>query len=373
MKSKKNDDLIRIINEATLLKKDLKKLKLELKLQKNIFYSLINHLPSGIMIIDKKNNIVFHNDSLDIILNIYYNIDGINYKKVIKNNELKKLIDSAFNRHIYKKRIKVSNNVKKDIDVTILESKTFLTFDYKMIVILHDLTSINKIEQIQMDFVSNVSHELKTPVTAINGFAETLLDGAKDDPKTNEQFINIIFKESKRLNQLIQDILSLSRLDNNYSGNFKRINLFQDINQIKELLKQQLLKRNIHVYVNIPHNVFIKTDIMKFDQIVKNLLVNAIFYNHKGGCIWINFYYNKNYIKLIFKDTGIGIAKEQQSRIFERFYRVDTSRSKKSGGTGLGLSIVKNAVKSLNGKIELYSKLGIGSKFTITLPNLIVN
>lgn len=357
-----------LIKEINHLNENLDVLQEKASLRQASFNGLIDHLPSGVMVINSDRNIVLHNESLVGMLGRTKIDNGCPYIDVVKTYALSRMIEHTFRHHkSHHKEIQLVQGNESYVDATVVELQT-PRGKQQVLVILYDLTSIRRVEQMQLDFVSNVSHELKTPVTAINGFAETLLDGAKDDPQTNEQFIKIIFDESKRLEQLIQDILALSRLDNNHDNGLKKIQVLNFLQEARKLLAQQIAKRKITLHVDVPANATIITDPVKFDQIVKNLLANAIFYNHEDGQVWIRWHDESNQVQLQVQDTGIGIAEDMQKRIFERFYRVDPSRSKNSGGTGLGLSIVKEITESLGGQVTLQSQLGVGSTFTITLP-----
>ena len=362
-----------LITEINHLNENREALQEKVSLRQASFNGLIDHLPSGVMVISSDRDIVLHNESLVGMLGRTKITDGCPYIDVVKTYALSRMIEHTFRHHkSHHKEIQLVQGNESYVDANVVELQT-PRGKQQVLVILYDLTSIRRVEQMQLDFVSNVSHELKTPVTAINGFAETLLDGAKDDPQTNEQFIKIIFDESKRLEQLIQDILALSRLDNNRDNSVKQIQVLDLIQEAQKLLAQQIAKRHITVHLDVPATATITTDPVKFDQIVKNLLANAIFYNHENGQVWVRWHDDGNQVTLQVQDTGIGIAEDMQKRIFERFYRVDPSRSKNSGGTGLGLSIVKEITESLGGQVSLQSQLGVGSTFTITLPKTETN
>lgn len=366
-----HNTLAPLVNETNHLNETLESLREKAALRQASFDSLIDHLPSGVMVIDSDRNIVLHNESLVGLLGRQQITDGYPYIDVVKTYALSRMIEHTFRHHkSHHKEIQLVQGEESYVDATVVELQT-PRGKQQVLVILYDLTSIRRVEQMQLDFVSNVSHELKTPVTAINGFAETLLDGAKDDPTTNEQFIKIIFDESKRLEQLIQDILALSRLDNHRDSSFKEVKILDIVQQAQKLLAQQIAKRHITMHVDVPDNAVIVIDPVKLDQIIKNLLANAIFYNRDHGQVWVRWHDNGQQVQFQVQDTGIGIAADMQKRIFERFYRVDPSRSKNSGGTGLGLSIVKEITESLGGQVTLHSQLTVGSTFTITLPKSI--
>lgn len=220
-----------------------------------------------------------------------------------------------------------------------------------------------------MHFVSNASHELKTPITAINGFAETLLAGAKDDPATLDQFLTIINNESKRLIDLVEDVLSISRFSTADVGDEKN----DEPLEIKTWLDDEVTSmsriaanKKVQVINATPTTFAVNTKVNYLTQIVKNLLSNAIKYNKDGGKVVITAQLINEGWQLEIKDNGIGIPSKQAPRVFERFYRGDASRTQQiASGTGLGLAIVKELVTKLNGEISLKSQVGVGTTITV--------
>ena len=246
-------------------------------------------------------------------------------------------------------------------------SATSLKSKEEIVLVFHDITEIKEIEKMKRDFVANVSHELRTPLTAIKGFVETLLDEEKDLNK--KHYLKIIQRHTDRLINIVKDLLLLSQLEERRSKleiedvNLKR--LLEDISKMFiEKIKQKKLKLKIEIQKDLP---LVKADPFKLEQMFINLIDNAIKYTDKGE-IKISIEQIDNLIKIVVADTGIGISEKHLSRIFERFYVVDKSRSRRYGGTGLGLSIVKHVVLLHNGKIEVKSKKNKGTKFTIYLP-----
>ncbi|MCS1351602.1 two-component system histidine kinase PnpS [Mechercharimyces sp. CAU 1602] len=238
-----------------------------------------------------------------------------------------------------------------------------------VVAVLHDITAIRRLEKMRTEFVANVSHELKTPVTSLRGFTETLLDGAIDDKETAREFLNIVLGESLRLERLISDLLDLSRIES------KKLTLERDWVQVDELVvstvrsfrtKVEKRQQDLQLCIENPFPVYIDRD--RFEQILLNLLSNAIAYTPPGGQITVEVIQIADEWRLEVKDTGIGIPEEDLSRIFERFYRVDKARSRESGGTGLGLAIVKHLVEAHEGKLEVKSSVGEGTTFSATFP-----
>ena len=237
-------------------------------------------------------------------------------------------------------------------------------------IVLHDVTELRQLETMRQDFVANVSHELKTPLASIKAYAETLRLGALHDNEKNMQFIEQIEFQAELLNQQILDLLQLARVE---SGKKTFTITDFEINPICEASYQQFAEiaaeRKLDFQLNLTQpSPVINADMKSIETIVKNLVVNAIHYTPENGSITIATY-NKNDSAVIeVKDTGIGIAQDQQKRVFERFYRVDKARSRDMGGTGLGLAIVKHLAQSNGGSVHLESRLGKGSCFEIHLP-----
>ncbi|WP_369404989.1 sensor histidine kinase [Piscibacillus salipiscarius] len=241
-----------------------------------------------------------------------------------------------------------------------------------VVVVCHDITKIKQLENIRKDFVANVSHELRTPITSIQGFVETLLDGNEHDEEIVKKFLNIINKESRRLNALIEDLLELSTIEKDdftlYKSHFYVTELMHDVDQVVEnQLKEKGLTRDLYV----DESIALYADYNRMYQLILNLYSNAIQYTPGGGHIEWNVTLDEGYIKFQIHDNGIGIPKKNQGRIFERFYRVDQDRSRQTGGTGLGLSIVKHIVEAHEGIIKLESEEGEGTTIIVLIPQKI--
>ena len=235
------------------------------------------------------------------------------------------------------------------------------------VALVEDITELRRLEQVRTDFAANVSHELKTPLTSIKGFVETLQAGAINQPEMAQKFLNIIMMEADRLTRLINDILSISKLE---SGDDQvtneRIRLDKMASDVVDMLSIHAKEKEITLHTSIdPDPVVIWGNPDRVEQMLINLVDNGIKYNKPGGSVTVKVFDNEKNVNLLVSDTGIGIAEE---RLFERFYRVDKGRSRSMGGTGLGLAIVKHIVMSMNGLIEVHSKLGEGTEFLVTLP-----
>lgn len=238
------------------------------------------------------------------------------------------------------------------------------------VIVLHDITDLRKLERVRRDFVANVSHEFKTPLTAIQGFAETLLAGAMDDPQNRIRFLQIILDHSRRLARLTDDLLELSRMDaDRVNLELDRLSVSQFIQNCVETTQRPAAEKNLRVTVDLKTSVpEIAADRRRLAEVLQNLLDNAVQYTPSGGRITVSASSDGDEVEFTVSDTGIGIPTVDQSRIFERFYRVDVARSREVGGTGLGLSIAKHLVEAHGGRIWVESEIGQGSQFHFTVP-----
>ena len=220
-------------------------------------------------------------------------------------------------------------------------------------------------EHIRREFVANVSHELKTPLTSISGFIETLQDGAADDPEIRTKFIDIIAIETARLKRLIEDLLVLSDIESRRDSEQQEFDVSTAIMNTVEALRPIADDKQITILMDLDEGCSIRGSVDRFRQMMVNLIENAIKYSDKDSRIWVNAKDKDGQLTISVRDEGIGIAPEHHDRLFERFYRVDKSRSKKAGGTGLGLSIVKHIAVLLGAKLSVESQVGEGTTFYV--------
>jgi two-component system phosphate regulon sensor histidine kinase PhoR len=238
------------------------------------------------------------------------------------------------------------------------------------VIVLHDITDLRKLERVRRDFVANVSHEFKTPLTAIQGFAETLLAGAIDDAQNRVRFLEIILEHSQRLARLTDDLLRLSQMDADRLGlEIQGVGVSQFVESCVETARRPAAERDLRISVNLSNRLpDIAADRRRLAEVLQNLLDNAIQYTPPGGQIMLSASANGSEVTFTVSDTGIGIPQTDQPRIFERFYRVDVARSREVGGTGLGLAIAKHLVEVHGGRIWVESEVGQGSQFHFTVP-----
>ena len=243
--------------------------------------------------------------------------------------------------------------------------------DKGVIIVIQDITERQKLENMQTDFVANVSHELKTPLTTIKSYTETLLDGAMEDPEITASFLGIVDTEADRMNRLVKDLLQLSRLDHQRERwSMKETNLVNILNTAipKVALTARQKEQHLNVLYDEEAVIPVNVDRDRIEQVVLNVLSNAIKYTNEGGRIDIDVLESGNYVKVIVSDNGIGISEADIPRVFERFYRVDKARSRAMGGTGLGLPISKQIVEEHHGTLTIESQEGKGTNVTMTLP-----
>lgn len=223
-----------------------------------------------------------------------------------------------------------------------------------------------KAEQIRKDFVANVTHELKTPLTSISGFVETLQDGAAENPEVRNKFLDIISIEAARLKRLIEDILIISDIENKREANTNSdINVRESIEEILASMEPIIEAKKVNIVTYYAYEIYIGGNVDRFKQLMVNLIENAVKYSNDGGTVTVTAERKEGRVYISVKDEGIGISEENLPRLFERFYRVDKSRSQKVGGTGLGLAIVKHIASLFEAEIKVESELGKGSTFTV--------
>ena len=334
---------------------------------------VMNQMQSGIIVVDARLHILLVTPMARKLLGVAPNSEGVAITEASKDVNLDSVFSEAMRREgIYTNEVAARTAVGRGHRPLRLYVSPMWQ-DGKVIgalAMVEDITELRRLEQVRTDFVANVSHELKTPLTSIKGFVETLLDGAINNPPMAEKFLKIIMLEAERLTRLINDILSISKLESGMTeGASVLIRLDKLAFEVADMLRIHAEEKQ--VTINAHRNktpVYIVGDPDRVEQMLINLIENGIKYNKPGGSVTVHVFGNEREANLTISDTGIGIAEEHLPRLFERFYRVDKGRSRSMGGTGLGLAIVKHIVRSMNGEIEVHSKLGEGTEFLVTLP-----
>lgn len=332
---------------------------------------LINHLVIGVLVIDKNRKISMVNPVMNQILDedLYAKIDQ-DYDSSLHSADLVELIERSFDKQqLQNKELTLYYPEDKIVDVNVVPIKDAASEPLNYIVLLYDITEIRRLEKVRTDFVANVSHELRTPITAIKGFTETLLDGAMNEEDVLLEFLQIINTESQRLDSMVQDILQLSKLEQRkVIGTVESVRVRNIVSEVERIVHQKIDLKSIHFDIIEKESVTVEIDRDQLKQILLNLISNAVSYTPEQGNVHVSIKNDGDHVLLAVADTGMGIAEEEQPRIFERFYRVDKARSRNAGGTGLGLSIVKWLVENNHGQLSLESKLGQGSTFFVRLP-----
>jgi len=242
--------------------------------------------------------------------------------------------------------------------------------DHGVIIVLYNISNLRRLERVRTDFVANVSHELKTPLTSIQGYVETLLDGAVHDPGNNVRFLDKIRVHVRRLSSLVSDLLSLARIESPALVTADDpVDWGEVVAESATRRRDPMAARRLKFKLDLPDSpVIVRGDPEAMRQVIDNLLDNAINYTPEGGAIDVSVDLFGDSGRVTIRDTGIGIPADALPRIFERFYRVDRGRSRELGGTGLGLSIVRNLLLRMRGEVDVASRVGVGSTFTVTLP-----
>lgn len=327
--------------------------------KQNKLEAILESMESGVIAIDDKRRVILINPYAKKMFDINEKIIGEDISNYIIDYEILEFINGF--SLIEAREVKLFHPIERYIKIRKVPIINTRRYPRGIVITIQDITDIKRLETMRSEFVANVSHELKTPLTSIKGFAETLK--FVEDDFTRNKFLNIIDSEAERLTRLIDDILVLSRIENNNVNEEEEFRISDIVKDVINMVMIQAERKGIDIQYKYDKNLFLIGDKYKFIQLVLNLVDNAVKYSEDNKKITIKTYNEGDYNYMEVKDEGIGIPKEDLPRIFERFYRVDKSRTK--GGTGLGLAIVKHIVKTFNGQINVESKLGDGTRFIV--------
>jgi two-component system phosphate regulon sensor histidine kinase PhoR len=347
--------------------------------ERNQSGAILRSMVEGVGVIDAHERLVFSNLAFSEILNLTDpGMEGRPVIEIVRNTELLSLIRLA---------LRGEEGLQADIAMGIVQPRSFSVTAAPVmaleatnaaqtgkisgaVIVLHDVTELRRLERVRQDFVANVSHEFKTPLTAIQGFAETLLAGALEDPTHNRRFLEVIRDHAARLAQLTNDLLKLARIEaGKLELEFSDVGLGQLVEYCAETCSLKSDRKQITIAIDVPPGLpAVRGDVSLLRDLLQNLLDNAIQYTSPGGHIRVSAAADEKEATITVSDTGVGIPLADQERIFERFYRVDAARSREAGGTGLGLSIAKHIVEAHGGRIGVESELGKGSKFSFSIP-----
>ncbi len=332
---------------------------------------VLSSMFEGVIVTDDQEQIILMNPSLRKFFLVDTDPRGKKPIEVIRNTAVQDIVDRVIKdkQGLATEEISVSipeEKILKVNGVPIVRNDKF----EGAILVFHDITELRRLERIRQDFVANVSHELRTPISSIKGYAETLLEGAIEDRAHAKEFINIIYQDSNRLANLINDLLDLSRIESGkMQMHFTRAEPASLIRRAISVIENQARAKSIALTLDVPAGLpEIRVDETRFSQIMINLLDNAIKYTLEGGSVTVFARMANDGVQIDVSDTGIGISDKDLPRIFERFYRVDKARSRELGGTGLGLSIVKHIVQAHGGQVWVKSEAGQGTTFSFTIP-----
>ena len=358
-------------NVATSISEISENLKNKINLigkQRDQFGSVLDDLGEGIIVTDNEGNITFENDQFSQILNLKKNVHGASIKDLgvkslgylFRRSKKKKRADIEF-------EIELNDKSTRWVLANINQSKN----TKEHILVVHDITQLRSLDSMRRDFISNLSHELRTPVSVIRANSETLIDSALDDKKQAKVFAKAILRNAERLTDMVSSLLDLSRIEyGELKLNFQEINLNSYFENYIQSIASLAKKKDINILCKLQHKGSVNADAQAIERIMNNLIDNAIKYSDEGSDITIlTSNEDDNYIKVMVEDNGEGISAEDKDHIFSRFYRTASARATENQGSGLGLAIVKHLVNSLNGEVGIESKPQQGSVFWFTLPS----
>lgn len=345
----------------------------EISTVRNRLATLLDNTVNGIIMVDMSARVTYANPAAVRLLAMEENFQGRKHVEVIQNYDLLEGIDTVRRKIIpIRKEVQLLTPEEKLVEVNvvpIINEGVPVSYYGGVLVVLNDITELKRLERVRRDFVANVSHELKTPVASISGFAETLMDMDRSDPDHVREFSEIIYNEAMRLSRLINRLLELSRLESGKSGlNIRNIDMVRLIQDTTAIIKQNV-EGGLSIDIRRPAGqVLVECDRELIMQVLLNLMDNAINYNPEGEALNVILEDCGPQVKIKVADHGEGIPENEKERVFERFYRVDKARSRKTGGTGLGLSIVKHLVENHNGQVGIDKTPGGGATFWFILP-----
>lgn len=333
--------------------------------------ALFNSMVEGVLVLDRDGKIRLVNQAVERLFGINHDIRGQTVMEAFRMHALQELV----NRAAIEGQITGGELELPGIDLRCLQVNivSLLNRDGRpagMLLVFHDLTRLRQLENTRRDFVANVSHELRTPLSLIKGYTETLIDGAKDDPAVALRFLQTIDKHADRLTFLIEDLLTISRLESGQIVmNLQPFELAPLVDHVLDDLTSRAAEKNITLRNTIAAGFMVHADGDRIEQVLFNLIDNAIKYGHQDGLVEVSCRTSDDkLVEVSVRDDGPGIPADAKDRVFERFYRIDRARSRDAGGTGLGLSIVKHIIQSHGGEVWIESELGKGSTFFFTLP-----
>ena len=367
-----NDELGALAQSLNRMAMQLRELIDKLSLENARRESILSGMMEGVLAVDSGMRVTFCNQSFSRAVGCSYPVpECMPLLDLVRNPELSDALKQALETgKPVKGRFQLSGPANRSLEIQAAPIAS--PSGPGVIAILHDITDLERLERIRKDFVANVSHELRTPLTAIRGYAETLLDGALEDQENNRRFLEIIKAHAIRLNNISADLLVLSELESGSPAAAPEpISVRAAVESAMRTVEAEAGMRGVSLHCGQLDDAEVLGDRVRMEQVLVNLLDNAVKFNRPGGEVKVEVARTPDgQARIIITDTGIGIPSGDLPRIFERFYRVDKTRSREVGGTGLGLSIVKHVVERMNGTIQVESSLGKGSKFLVQFSAL---
>jgi len=330
--------------------------------------AILSSMVEGVLAVDHELRITFYNEAFARAVHARSPSEGLPLLRVVRDPELKRLLSEVVaGGTAARERMTLLNAEGRLFEVQVAPLKEHDKAG--AIATFHDITELERLERVRKDFVANISHELRTPLAAIQGYVETLLDGAIADPAHSRRFLEIIGANTERLSSLAADLLTLSEIEaERVPLPAERISVVELAESALQMVSAQADRREVHAFLGSAEDVHVAGQKGRLERALANLLLNGINYNRPGGEVRVDIRSSGGTVQISVTDNGIGIAPQDISRIFERFYRVDKARSRQTGGTGLGLSIVRNTVERSGGSVSVDSQLGKGSVFTLEFP-----
>jgi two-component system phosphate regulon sensor histidine kinase PhoR len=345
---------------------------LELRRVRSEQRGLLDSMTEAVLVLDRASRVQSFNASLEGLFRIQSDIQGRTVVEAFLLPELTELVERlAHEGRVLGHELRLPGPPLRFVEVNAASIADADGQPQGAVLVFHDLTRLKQLEETRKEFVANVSHELRTPLSLIKGFVETLLDGAKSDPAVAEQFLRTIAKHTDRLTFLIEDLLTLSRIESGQVVlNLQPVVLAEIVERVLESLRTRAAEKQTRLECQVPPTVTVCVDANRIEQALFNLVDNAVKYGRRAGLVTVGATETagRQPVELWVRDDGPGIPVEAQSRVFERFYRVDRARSRESGGTGLGLAIVKHIVQLHRGDVWVESEPGNGATFRVRLP-----
>lgn len=362
------NDIARRLNEMAA---GLSRRFATVRAERDEFQTILSNMVEGVILLDEQGHIRFLNDAArEIFTAADGDARGKSLVEFTRNAEVDEFARAALQTdHALERTVAI---YEQEIVYLQLHGSALLDAGGApagAVIVVSDVSRLKRLENVRRDFVANVSHELKTPITSVMGFVETLRDGTVDDPAQTRRFLDIIADHAGRLNLIIEDLLSLSRLESRHEDVARQeINTGELVDAVMEACRPQAERKGVRLYRDCECSSDAYVNASLLQQAITNLVDNAVKYSPRGANVGIEISRSEGELLIAVADTGPGIPRRDLPRIFERFYRVDQARSRALGGTGLGLSIVKHIAQAHGGSVEVESELGSGSRFTIRLP-----